>query len=131
MEREHAVTPLQAARLTLGWKQSRVLTAVAAQARLEGVGIATPASLETMLSRWENGNGRPDQMYQRLLCQIYDRDPAELGFGTASPTGRGVAPVLNPETVEYFSAVFSQHVRADYLMGPHHLVDVVRAQTEL
>ncbi len=34
-------------------------------------------------------------------------------------------------TVDYFGAVLLQHIKADNLMGPHHLVEVVRAQTEL
>jgi tetratricopeptide (TPR) repeat protein len=33
--------------------------------------------------------------------------------------------------VEYFRNVFAEQVRADNLMGPHHLVDVVRAQALL
>jgi tetratricopeptide (TPR) repeat protein len=33
--------------------------------------------------------------------------------------------------VTYFQEVITQHIRADNLMGPHHLVDVVRAQVEL
>jgi transcriptional regulator with XRE-family HTH domain len=115
---EELVTPLQAARHSLGWKQSRVLTALAAQAKADGVAIAGPASLKTMLSRWENGSGQPDQTYQRLFCQIYERDPEELGFD--QPTrrlGAQVAPIIEVETVEYFSAVLEQHVRADQLMG--------------
>jgi hypothetical protein len=34
-------------------------------------------------------------------------------------------------TVDYFGAVLLQHIKADNLMGPHHLVEVVRAQTKL
>lgn len=126
-------TPLQAARRELGWKQSRVLSALAAAASAEGVTIAGQASLKTMLSRWENGNGQPDPTYQRLFCQVYDREPEDLGFA-ATPTRLSrsrVTPVVDEETVDYFSAVFKQHVRADQLMGPQHLVDVVRAQAEL
>jgi transcriptional regulator with XRE-family HTH domain len=131
MERDQSATPLQAARLLLGWKQSRVLTALTTLARQDGIGIAAPASLKTMLSRWENGSCQPDSVYQALLCRIYERDGSDLGFGHSGQVMRGPAPALNPETVDYFTAVFSQHVRADFLMGPHHLVDVVRAQTEL
>lgn len=125
-------TDLKAARLALGWKQSRVLAELAEQAKRDGVAIAGPASLKTMLSRWENGNGRPDATYQRLFCRIYDREPEELGFpGSAKRSTGRAAPVVSRDTVEYFEAVFQQHVRADQLMGPQHLVDVVRAQAEL
>ena len=87
-----------------------------------------------MLSRWENGTGRPDRLYQRLFCLVYDRDPDELVFGASSSAllrPPHVAPVIDPETVSYFRDVFRQHVRADNLMGPHHLVEVVRAQARL
>jgi tetratricopeptide (TPR) repeat protein len=131
MDRDQPATALQGARLTLGWKQSRVLVALSALAERDKIGIAAPHSLKTMLSRWENGNGHPDQLYQRLLCEVYDRDAADLGFSAAAHLSRSIAPALNVEMVEYFSAVFAQHVRADHLMGPHHLVDVVRAQVEL
>jgi tetratricopeptide (TPR) repeat protein len=133
LRQDEPTTLLQEARHSLGWKQSRVLTALATQAKADGVAIAGPTSLKTMLSRWENGNGQPDSIYQRLFCQIYERDPEELGFSSpAERIGRTrVASNVDVETVEYFSAVFDQHVRADQLLGPQHLVDVVRAQAEL
>jgi len=86
-----------------------------------------------MLSRWENGGGQPDRVYQRLFCTIYGRDEDELGFTSPESSGTAprVAPTLDAETVDYFRTVFDQHIRADNLMGPHHLVDVVRAQAAL
>jgi tetratricopeptide (TPR) repeat protein len=129
-----AATPLQRARLDAGWKQSRVITALTAAASRRGIRIAAPASLKAMLSRWENGGGQPDEVYQRLFCLVYGRDEDELGFGegpSSTGTALQVAPSLDPETVDYFRSVFAQHVRADNLMGPHHLVDVVRAQASL
>jgi transcriptional regulator with XRE-family HTH domain len=130
---DEPVTALQAARQAMGWKQSRVLAALTEQAKRDRVSIAGPGSLKTMLSRWENGNGQPDATYQRLFCAVYEREPDELGFGrTTTRTARALAaPVLNTDTVAYFSDVLEQHIRADYLLGPQHLVDVVRAQTEL
>jgi tetratricopeptide (TPR) repeat protein len=128
-----AVTPLQRIRLELGWKQSRLIAELTAYARRHHVTIAEPASLKTQLSRWENGHGQPDAVYRRLFCVIYQRDEEELGF-TASRRAADaprVAPTLDTETVDYFQTVFDQHVRADGLMGPHHLVDVVRAQATL
>ena len=130
---EQPSTALQAARRALGWKQSRAITALTAQARHDGVGVAAPASLKTMLSRWENGKGQPDLVYQRLLCSIYARDPDELGFAQTPTAQRTAAlgPDPGAETVEYFSAVLHQHILGDQLLGPHHLVDVVHAQTQL
>lgn len=129
---DDAVTHLQRVRLELGWKQSRVIVAMVAEASKQGVRIASSGSLKTMLSRWENGSGRPDAVYQRLLCAIYQRDAEELGFDSedraAAPR---VAPTLDEQTVSYFRNVLDQHIRADNLMGPHHLVDVVRAQASL
>ncbi|PWU58076.1 hypothetical protein DLE60_23245 [Micromonospora globispora] len=131
----NAATPLQRARLEQGWKQSRVIAALTAEARKQGLSVAGQASLKTMLSRWENGGGQPDAVYQRLFCAIYELDHEDLGFG--EPEGRPggaasrVAPSVDVETVDYFRSVFDQHIRADNLMGPHHLVDVVRAQAAL
>jgi hypothetical protein len=87
-----------------------------------------------LLSRWENGSGRPDLTYQRWFCRVYERDADELGFTGPSDAGRiapRIAPAMSAETLEYFAAVFRQHIQADQLMGPHHLVEAVRAQTLL
>jgi hypothetical protein len=131
---DDAATSLQRARLESGWKQARVVAALTAEASRRGIRIAGPASLKTMLSRWENGGGQPDEVYQRLFCTVYERDEDELGFGEVFGyvgSTSHVPPSLDPETVDYFRSVLKQHVRADNLMGPHHLVDVVRAQAAL
>lgn len=130
----HASTPLQAARLEIGWKQSQTIRAMQQAAVDDGIKIATEQSLKTMLSRWENGHDMPDAVGQRLLCRVYGQTPQELGFDRHNrralviPT---VSPAVGPEMVTYFRNVFAEHLRADNLMGPHHLVDVVRAQTSL
>src|SRR5688572_3551623 len=90
MSNDQPATPLRAARLALDWKQSRVISMLRARAERDGLAIAGPASLKTMLSRWENGNGQPDATYQRLLCHVYDRSAGELGFGDAGARGRGI-----------------------------------------
>ena len=87
-----------------------------------------------MLSRWENGHDVPDAVDQRLLCRAYGQGPDELGLvpaGTGAGSVPRIAPPMGSEMVGYFRNVFSEHLRADNLMGPHHLVDVVRAQAEL
>jgi transcriptional regulator with XRE-family HTH domain len=130
----HAATPLQAARLELGWKQTQTVRALLGAATAAGVTIATERSLKTMLSRWENGHDAPDAVSQRLLCRIYGQGPDELGLvrrGSGEPDLARVAPPVGNEIVQYFRNVFIEHLRADNLMGPHHLVAVVRSQAEL
>ena len=47
---DQASTPLQRMRLELGWKQSRVVAALVAEAKQRNIRIAAPTSLKTMLS---------------------------------------------------------------------------------
>ncbi|WP_189081802.1 tetratricopeptide repeat protein [Mangrovihabitans endophyticus] len=129
-----AKTPLQAARLERGWKASQTIRALLQAADDEGVHIASERSLATMLSRWENGHGGNDPLTQRLLCRVYGQSAEELGLVTATTDATvlpHIAPAVGPEMVHYFKNIFTEHLRADNLMGPHHLVDVVRAQTVL
>ncbi|HEV8355130.1 MAG TPA: hypothetical protein VGR24_13190 [bacterium] len=116
------------------WKAAQVVRALLQEAAAQSVTIATATSLKTMLSKWENGHTRPDPVSQRLLCRIYGQSPEELGL--RNPDGPVIhltrlPPAVGAEMVEYFKNVFAEHLRADNLMGPHHLVDVVRAQTVL
>jgi hypothetical protein len=110
-----------------------LIRAAAAEPRV--VHVAEPSSLKTMLSRWENGGAKVDPRYQRLFCKIYQRDPEELGFVDEARLPRrslmDVATTVTADTVAYFRSVFTEQVRADSLLGPHHLVDAVRAQTTL
>ncbi|MGH3713278.1 MAG: hypothetical protein ACRDT4_07430 [Micromonosporaceae bacterium] len=96
--------------------------------------IAGRASLKTMLSRWENG-GRVSPLYADLLCKVYDATPDELGFepsaGDAALPVPRVPPRVSAGTIAYFGNVFAQHLLADNLMGPHHLVDAVRTQAAM
>ncbi len=128
------VTKLQAARTRRGWTQQRAIIELETWAKPGRVPIATRASLKTMVSRWENGE-EPGPVYVELLCKTYDATPDELGFETPddAPTLRvpRVPPRLTGGTVEYFRNVFAQHLIADNLMGPHHLVDAVRAQAAM
>jgi tetratricopeptide (TPR) repeat protein len=129
-----AATPLQAARLEVGWKQTQTIRALQQAAADDSASIASERSLKTMLSRWENGHDTPDLASQRLLCKVYGQTPEELGFPRKDSPGivvARVAPAVGHELVDYFGNVFAEHLRADNLMGPHHLVDVVRAQTSL
>lgn len=74
-------TPLQSARRKEGWSQARAVWELVRLAKSKGVTVATPQSLKTQLSRWENGHIAPD-FYRDLLCQLYKASPRDLGFGT-------------------------------------------------
>jgi tetratricopeptide (TPR) repeat protein len=131
---KRAATPLQAARLELGWKQAQTIRALRDAAGGAGATVATATSLKTMLSRWENGQPVQDPLYRRLLCQVYCQTPDELGLtesGVDVPLPSRIAPPVGMEMVQYFRNVFSEHLRADNLVGPNHLVDVVKAQASL
>ncbi|ROP33509.1 hypothetical protein EDD30_6496 [Couchioplanes caeruleus] len=114
--------------------RTQTIRALRKAAAASGAQVATPSSLKTMLSRWENGLRLRDPLYQRLLCQVYCQTPDELGFTAGDvelPARSHLAPPVGPEMVQYFRNVFAEHLRADNLMGPSHLVDVVRAQAAL
>jgi tetratricopeptide (TPR) repeat protein len=123
-------TRLQAVRFELGWTALRAIH----ELRLAGA-RASANSLKTMLSRWENGHGGKDPETIRLFCQAYARTPEELGLARDDSDtlvqAIRVVPSVGPEMVTYFRNVFGEHLRADNLMGPHHLVDVVYAQASL
>ena len=70
---------LRTARETRGWSQSTAARALADLARTHGTTVASPASLKTQLSRWENGHATPDEPYRTLLAELYPgwRSPAE------------------------------------------------------
>lgn len=129
-----AATPLQAARLEAGWKAEQTIRALQRAAAKAGVSIAAGQSLKTMLSRWENGAPLRDPLYHRLFSEVYCQTPDALGFEASdvrlsAPTH--LAPPVGSEMVQYFQNVFFEHLRADNLMGPSHLVDVVKAQAAL
>ena len=75
-----AVTRLKAARLNRGWTPAQAVAILRLHAVADQLRIATVPSLLTMLSRWEHGYPAPGPVYRRLLCQIYDATPDELGL---------------------------------------------------
>ncbi|MEJ3657097.1 helix-turn-helix transcriptional regulator [Actinomycetes bacterium KLBMP 9759] len=76
---------LRAARLARGWSQSRAARELSALGTAVGGATAAPASLKSLLSRWENGHALPDPQNRALLAQLYERTPAELGIEPAEP----------------------------------------------
>ena len=86
-------TPLQAARRKRGWSQARLIWELTQLATRKGCSLPTPASLKTLISRWENGHATPDSFYQPLFCELYDATPGELGFGYQLLPQHGSTPV--------------------------------------
>ncbi|WP_232664213.1 helix-turn-helix domain-containing protein [Pseudonocardia sp. TRM90224] len=81
---EEPARGLRAARLARGWSQSQAARELSALGTATGGATAAPASLKSLLSRWENGHALPDPQNRALLAQLYERTPAELGI--AEPT---------------------------------------------
>ena len=133
-----ARTRLQAARLERNWKQSHVLAELRRLAQRYRFPIAEGASLKTMLSRWENGHSGIGVDYRRLLCEIYGKDDAELGFTDqqgVSPSDPAeelrqrlaAAASVNPGLVQLLAAQ-TDHLRVmDCQFGALPLLDQMRA----
>jgi transcriptional regulator with XRE-family HTH domain len=88
-----ALTPLQAARSDKGWKAAKLAAEL---------GVS-----ETTLSRWEHGRQQPTLGHQQRLCEVLDKDPAELGFqedildvGTRREFMRQVTALVGTATME-------------------------------
>jgi tetratricopeptide (TPR) repeat protein len=77
--------PLRAARTSLGWSQGRAATELAALATRRGLAVASPVSLKTQLSRWENQHVVPEDTYRVLLRELYGRTDEELGLTAGEP----------------------------------------------
>ncbi|MDQ7904830.1 helix-turn-helix transcriptional regulator [Phytohabitans sp. ZYX-F-186] len=63
-------------RLSAGLKQATVIRRMTELATRQGVSIAAPTSLKTMLSKWENG-AKMSPLYEELLCLVYGVRRAE------------------------------------------------------
>lgn len=76
---------LQAARHARGWSQTQAARELAGRARSAGGPSASPASLKSLLSRWENGHAAPEPHYRALLGELYGRTAGELGLAAPDP----------------------------------------------
>jgi len=104
-------TKLQAARIAQGFTQASLIYAMTRRAVVLNIPTASRASLQTMVSRWENGHDEiTDPGYRRLFREILGRTNEELGF-TEEPTNDGaeelrerltIARSIDPGTVELF-----------------------------
>ena len=133
-------TKLQEVRRELGYPAATVLRLLAERARANDVGIMTPASLKTKLSRWENGHeavGLPE--YRRLFREIYGRTNAELGFPDDTGTATAAedlrarltaARSVDAATVAAFRSMIDQTRMLDRQFGGLSQLDQLRARTD-
>lgn len=73
-----AANRLRAVREELGWTQEKVRRLLIDQALRTGKQIATPTSLKTMYSGWENGHRDPEPVYRSLLAVVLKTPESRL-----------------------------------------------------
>src|SRR3954452_7531620 len=125
-------TKLQAARCAEGWSQARLMMLMKAKAPQADLRLPSDASLETELSRWENGHKTPEPCYRKLFRIIYGLTDEELGFpaDSSSPLLCLALPVFSHPVVDYYARMFRDHIRADSQMGPRYVLPVVEQQVK-
>jgi transcriptional regulator with XRE-family HTH domain len=87
-------TRLQAARVARGLKQSHVIAELTRRAEVAGLPIASPSSLQILLSNFENGKRAVNEPYRTLFRAIYGMVDDEL-FAPIDNTD------VDPELAEY------------------------------
>jgi transcriptional regulator with XRE-family HTH domain len=78
---------LRQARHGRGWSQARLIHAMQQQAVALDIRLATPASLKTQISRWENGHCQPDEVYRQVFRALYGQTDDQLGFSPEDAGG--------------------------------------------
>ena len=73
-------SPLTQARKDRKWSQARLIAQLRLAARADGTTLPEDSTLRVTLSRWENGQHRPQEVYIKLLCDALEVTPADLGF---------------------------------------------------
>ena len=71
---------LREVRIARGWSQGRLIFAMRQEGASRGLSLASPASLKTQISRWENGHCQPDAMYRNVLAAVYGLSQERLGL---------------------------------------------------
>jgi transcriptional regulator with XRE-family HTH domain len=130
---------LRAARDAQGWSQTEAAHALADLARDRGVPVASPASLKTQLSRWENGHATPEQPYRVLLAELYaesglDLDPRDHD-AHAAPTDRlrarlATATAVDPDVIALWQTQLSTVQQLDHRLGAAGAAIAARALLE-
>ena len=130
-------TKLQAARIAQGFTQASLIHAMIQRARVLNIPIATRTSLQTMLSRWENGRDQVTEPgYRRLFRDTLGRTNEELGFPEEPPDEDtdelrqriAVAHTIDAATIELFRRQVDSIRHLDRRFGAAALLDQVTAQ---
>jgi transcriptional regulator with XRE-family HTH domain len=130
---------LRAARERMGWSQSRAASELAALAVRRGHDVASPASLKTQLSRWENQHVLPEDTYRILLSELYGRTNAELGLAEERSAAEvdeaeqlrsdlAVAGGLDPTDIDLLEAQLAATNALDRRRGSAAVADSLDAQ---
>ena len=124
---------LRAARDARGWSQTEAARALAELARTRNVPVASPASLKTQLSRWENGHATPEAPYRALLAELY----AAPGLNSAStdPADRlrarlARAAAVDAEVIALWRTQLATAQQLDQRLGAAGAASAVRALLE-
>jgi tetratricopeptide (TPR) repeat protein len=94
-----------------------------------------------MVGKWERGEKRPSKLYRELLCQFYKTTPEGLGFrplnrrtflwSAATVSAATLALPghtsrrVDPEAPALLRNIRVEYARADNLLGPTHLLDLM------
>ena len=124
------MSSLRAARGAQGWSQTEAARALADLARTRGVPTASPASLKTQLSRWENGHATPEAPYRALLAELYAGwQPAAADAGPAERLRArlAAAAAVDDEVVALWHTQLATAQQLDDRLGATGAAGVVSA----
>jgi transcriptional regulator with XRE-family HTH domain len=136
-----APSALRAARGAQGWSQTDAARALAELARIRGVDVASPASLKTQLSRWENGHATPEAPYRALLAELYagsgvhlapeDPGPADAPGPVERLQARlAAAAAVDAEVIALWRIQLTTAQQLDHRLGAAGAAGAVRALLE-
>lgn len=134
---------LRAARRERGWSQGAAARELAALAARGAGAAATPGSLKTQLSRWENGHATPAPEHRALLAELYGRSETELGLLPPDPgpgpaaaaadrlrAAVGAAAALDGEALGLLTAQVRATAGLDHRLGATAAHGALAAQVE-
>jgi tetratricopeptide (TPR) repeat protein len=112
--------------------QYKLYSALQKHAAAQGEAIPPWPSMKTRISKWENGHDTPGDFYMPMLCAVLGVDSHELGFADSNAPGLVVpALAVTPEVVGFLQTMFEQYARADRMLGPRVVINVVREQIRM
>ena len=102
--------------------------------------MASPASLKTQLSRWENGHATPEAPYRALLAELYAESGPELPFPDHGPAATGpverlqarlaAAAAVDAEVIALWRTQLATAQQLDRRLGAAGAATAVRALLE-